>query len=127
MSGDDGGYKLQASFKYGPGMTGMMNVRSNDTEEFTRLVNQALESIGPLAVLQDAFNTEFASVSAVASAFPGTTVINQPAQQGGTPNCGPNGSHGAMQYREAPDGSWKGHFCPLQKGDVNKCKPRYIR
>lgn len=126
MSGDD--YKFQASLKYGPGGSGMLNVRANSREEFVAAVNEAVDSIGPLAVLTEAFNTEFASVSAVASAFPTAMVVNQqPAQQGGTPNCGPNGSHGAMQYREAPDGSWKGHFCPLQKGDVNKCKPRYIR
>lgn len=120
MSGED--YKYQASIKFGPGMQEMLNIRSATKEEFDTDIKDALDTIGPLAVLKEAFNTEFASVSTVAAAFPGTTVENQqPAQQGGVPTC----QHGVMVYKEGPD--WKGHFCPAQKSDPTKCKARYIR
>lgn len=131
MSGDN--YKIQASIKFGPGGSGMLNLRADSADELRESTVAAVGVCAELAVLVEAFNTEFSAVSAVAASFPGTTVQQQypqqqpqqqyPAQQAQGALC----PHGPMTYLEAKDGSWKGHFCPLQKGDPNKCKPRYVR
>lgn len=124
-------YKLQASVKFGPGQIGMINLRADTPEEMRGHAAAVVGLVGDLAVMTEALNTEFAAVSAVASAFPGTTVIQQqqapqaPANQGNGNVC----PHGQMMWRESPDGgqSWKGYFCSLPKGDPAKCKPRYVR
>lgn len=126
MSGDEG-YKYQASLKYGAGQTGMLNVRANTKEEFVAAVTDALDSIGPLAVLTEAINTEFSAVSAVAAGFPGTQVVNQSQGQGGGEFC----KHGAMVPKAGGSGkdAWRGFFCPAPKDDPTRdpklCKPRY--
>lgn len=121
----DDGYKIQASIKFGAAQIGMLNVRANDGDEFRVNLSEATGAVGDLAVLTEALNTEFAAVSTVAAAFPGSQVINNSGQSrpagGGAEMC----QHGAMVWKSGAD--WKGWFCPAQKNDPTKCKARYDR
>jgi hypothetical protein len=38
-------------------------------------------------------------------------------------------SHGEMVYRSGngAKGPWSGHFCPLEKGDPDQCKPIFTK
>mgnify|MGYP001043628526 CR=1 FL=1 len=57
--------------------------------------------------------------------------VQQSAPQGGNDTCGhtENGqfvSHGARVYKsgtKANGEAWSARFCPLQKGDPNRCRP----
>jgi hypothetical protein len=116
-------YKLQASFKYGPGLTGMLNVRANDEEEFKDLLGAAADSAASLGIVSSALEEEFKAAQIVANAFPGTTQVTGQAGAGGARVC----PHGPMTYRQSPDGgkSWAGWFCSRQKTDPDRCKPIY--
>lgn len=121
MSGDDNGYAFQLSMKYGPNGTGMLNVRANTKEEFLSRVTEAIESVGPAAVLMEAYNTEFQAVSAFAGA--GLQPQQQNSQQSGE-IC----QHGQMTFRTGTSakGAWKGYFCPADKNDPTKCKAKFL-
>lgn len=111
------------SVKCGPGLMGMLVLRGDSIVELDSLLRDADELLqGPIAAL----NEDMQAISNVQTAFSGSTVVsNTPAATG--PVCGPNGSHGPMVYRTGGSGSdrWEGHFCPLPKGDPNKCRPVY--
>lgn len=115
----DDGYIVQTSIKHGPGLVAMSNARGKDPDEFevalSTLVGQApriLEAIEALGV-----------VDQLAQAGMKVDEVNtSPADtaDSSTQAC----KHGLMQFRSGAD--WAGHFCPLDKSNPDRCKPRYL-
>lgn len=126
-------YKIQVSIKFGPNMTGMLNIRANDAIELADLADQAeVALVGSVASLTE----KATALTTIGGAFPGTAVVpQQPAPvgivaaaaapaapgQGPAPIC----QHGTRVYRSGAD--WQGWFCPGQRDDPTKCKAQYIR
>lgn len=119
-------YKVQVSLKFGPNQAGMLNLRGNTAQEVGMLADEAVDLlVGKVAPLVE----EASALVSVGAQFPDSQVQVQP-QQNNQPfsnNGGQMCKHGAMVYRSGNgnNGAWQGYFCPTQKGDPDKCKPRY--
>lgn len=112
-------YKLQFSYKFGPGGNAMVNVRAQDAEELEKLL-AGLVGKGPDIA---AASTSLGAVVNLSGAMPGSEVINSPAQTADstTKTC----QHGVMKFISRPD--YAGHFCPANRDDPTRCKPVYDR
>lgn len=113
------------SLKFGPGLIGMLNVRANSAAELDSLLGDTLELVVPnLGAICD----EMAALGNVQAAFPATQVVSSQSQAPAQPQ-GRTCPHGQMTYRTGNVGTpdaWAGYFCPLGKGDPNKCRPQYV-
>jgi hypothetical protein len=127
VSGDDT-YKFQVSQKYGAGGTGMLNVRADDAQELADNVTAAVAVVGPAAVLAEALNTEFQAIANMVQAFPQATAAPAQQAQPQQASAGELCQHGAMQFKSGngANGPWSGWFCPTQKDDPTKCKPKFL-
>lgn len=140
MSNDE--WKCQASFKFGPNATALLNVRDASLEELENECRKIPNVAGTLVVAAETLavesDTTGRAVGVVAQSFPGSTVVGaqhntlpaapapQPAPAApaaGHTVC----AHGARVKRTGGLGNdaWEGYFCPLQKNDPNRCKPVY--
>lgn len=121
VGGDD--WKCQLSIKFGPMQEAMLNLRADDPHELDQMVAQMDELVagspaGLLSTLQDINQ----ALMPPASGQPdGPTATTMQATPQTTRSC----PHGLMEFKSG-DG-WKGWFCPLPKGNPNKCKPQYER
>lgn len=124
MSGDN--YKYQASLKFGAGGVGMLNIRADTPDEFRDSITHAVGTCAELAVLAEAFNTEFAAVSNLAQGgFQVSQVQQQQPQR--VASAGELCQHGPMVFRSGTSakGEWSGWFCPTAKDAPDKCKPKF--
>ncbi len=125
-------YKVQVSLKVGQGGAGMVNIRGNSVVEVDGLLADTKDLLLPALA---GFEEEAKAIGLIAATFPGTTGVPQAQQQGYAqpaqqPAAASNGGaqtcqHGAMIWRTGAD--WAGWFCPAQRTDPTKCKPRYQR
>lgn len=124
MSGDN--YKYQASLKFGAGGVGMLNVRADTADEFRESINHAVGVSAELAVLAEAFNSEFAAVSNLAQGGFEVSPVHQQPQPQPQP-AGRLCQHGSMVYRTGTNarGTWAGWFCPTPKGSPDQCAPKF--
>lgn len=117
-------WRVQSSFRFGPGGQHMLNVRADDFSELGEL----LESIP--ATIADKLGSAAAALGltqavAAATGAPVETVShNAPATPvaGGPPTC----AHGPRTYRAAKPGSgktWQAFFCPTPQNTPGQCDP----
>lgn len=119
-------WKYQVSYKFGPKMEGMLNVRADTPAELFEACQ---------AVADDAYSIN--QLGAVLSGDLPEPARDEPAQPSHNSVSTPANTyrrmckHGARVQRTAktlgPDGrpEWTGHFCPLDKSDPNRCRPEY--
>lgn len=123
-------YKVQFSISLPPSAQyakgDMVNFRASSVEELIGMLEEAnnFDLYTPA--------TEASKAMLLASGL-GATVTNEaaPATQAAGPiaqvkTC----PHGTRQRRTGGGGdtgkrAWAAHFCPLEKGDVNQCKPEF--
>lgn len=143
MSNDN--WKLQASFRFGPNGTGLLNVKGDDVAD----LKQQLEAVAALDLYGDVA-TAGELLAAVANAAP--LAQPQPAYQPAPgaappqttapapgpapapaptapPTAAPQCPHGLRQYKSGAGakGPWKAWMCPAQRDDPSKCSPEWIR
>lgn len=119
--------KVTTTIKYGSGFDAPWTVfHSNSVEEAEATINAA-KNLMELTARVAKFAKGLDSGTSAAAARPATSGGGQsstpPGQQAKT--C----SHGEMTYRtgNGAKGAWAGHFCPLQKGDPQQCKPLFVK
>lgn len=99
---------------------GMLVLRAESITELDTLIRDSDELLSaPISGL----NETMQAISVVQGTFPQSSVVgSEAAPQGKT--C----AHGVMAEKWGNRGTadeWHGWFCPLPKGDPNKCRPVY--
>lgn len=129
MASED--YSVQASYKFGPALQNMVNVRADDAAEL-KVVIEAFDEHVVSAVVN--LGTQLDAASGVSAAFGAPAAqAAAPAPATATPAAAPPAAaapgaiapcaHGPRQ-RVAPRGKkWIGFFCPLPKGTPGACEP----
>lgn len=143
-------YPFQVNFK--PGEKPLINVRANNADEFSTLLNQLADLAGQIAsvnkVLANGGVTQQQAIATVQQNLGGQVIqddtppweqqapqvpqqrqYQQPPQQQtyqqGPP--APSCQHGPMQYREGNKNGkdWKAYFCPSRDRN-NQCKAQWV-
>lgn len=142
----DASVKMQLNFKTPAGA--LLNLYGASKEELATQLDDLADLIPRILEVERLAS----AVGTVQNTFSQPAAAPQAAQNVNTPTPGPawagspqnaapaNGEpfaksciHGKMNWRVAPDGSWKGHFCPLPRNSTNpdgskaNCKAEYIR
>jgi hypothetical protein len=67
--------------------------------------------------------------AAIASAFPGSSIVNPTPPGIASAPSGRECKHGPMTKREGSGekGPWKGYMCPTPKGTPDQCKAEFVR
>lgn len=122
--------KVVTTIKFGSGFDAPWAVfHSGSVQEAEETLNSAKNYLGLVAQVAKYAKTLDSGLAVPAQRSGGS----QPQQrQNSTPPPGQQGkscAHGAMTYRSGngAKGAWAGHFCPLQKGDPNQCKPIFVK
>ncbi|WP_371784654.1 hypothetical protein [Streptosporangium subroseum] len=121
--------KVTTTIKYGSGFDAPWTVFHSDTvaDALNTLNNEAkalLELTAKVAKFAKSLDSGVVAKAAAASGGQASQSADTPPGQQGK-SC----AHGEMTYRtgNGAKGAWAGHFCSLQKGDPDQCKPIFIK
>ncbi|MEU4726491.1 hypothetical protein AB0G06_43425 [Nonomuraea dietziae] len=125
--------KITTTIKYGAGFDAPWTVfHSDSVEEAKATLNQAKELLELTAkVAKYAKTLDSGTAPAANRGNGGGGIGGAQRQQSSTPpgveakRC----AHGDMKYLtgNGAKGPWAGHFCPLEKGDPDQCKPIFVK
>lgn len=120
MNLEDKGFALQASFKFGPGFSHMLNIRGDDPQTFAENCQMAEQLISNLTQLGELFNPSTPPTEAEA--------ISEIQNQLGGQVIGKTCSHGPMAFKEGfnqtKQKAWKAWMC--QSNGRDKCAPIWM-
>lgn len=123
--------EIVTTIKYGSGFDAPWTViHSNSVEEATATLNEAkalLELTAKVAKYAKSLDSGTAPRAARSEADGGAPTRSQASAPAGQE--GKNCAHGEMTYRtgNGNKGPWAAHFCPLEKGNPDQCKPLFVK
>jgi hypothetical protein len=121
--------KIVTTIKYGAGFDAPWTViHSDSVEEAEKTLNEAknlLELTARVAKFAKALDSGTAPAPANRGNGGGQRQQQGPPPGVETKRC----PHGDMKYLtgNGAKGPWAGHFCPLEKGDPDQCKPVFVK
>ncbi|SFI79891.1 hypothetical protein SAMN05216275_10518 [Streptosporangium canum] len=123
--------KIVTTVKYGAGFDAPWTViHSNSVEEAMATLNEAkalLELTAKVARFAKSLDSGTAQAAARPAANGGAPARPQASAPAGqeSKSC----AHGEMTYRtgNGAKGPWAAHFCPLEKGNPDQCKPLFVK
>ncbi|MGN9782815.1 hypothetical protein ACTMTF_15385 [Nonomuraea sp. ZG12] len=124
--------KITTTIKYGSGFDAPWTVfHSDSVEDAKSVLNEAKDLIELTAKVAKYAKTLDSGTAPAGQRGGGNSSGQQRSQQNSTPpgvetkNC----AHGDMKYitGNGAKGPWAGHFCPLEKGNPDQCKPVFVK
>jgi hypothetical protein len=121
------GTKFQVNFKLADGT--LINIYATTSAELEAQLTTIQDTATLIGAVAGSLSSRGNSASYVANTLGAEVVSVAPSVQASTPPDG-HCKHGQLVWRESKPGApktWKGWFCPSDKGTPDQCEPKFLR